>query len=162
MGGQAEAITRLRSFHWFTVMSSSLEPSIPLDIPLLLHADAEQCWLQCEVIPVLRDLEGAEELPEEDVGPALAYLEAMWDEATVRARKTDAAHNNLCRHSDELGKLACPATRYHTAVRALRAIVARRVTSFVEPVLELNPPKTAVSVASLHVGEPHQDALSQP
>jgi len=119
-------------------MSKSFDSSLPSDIRLLLRADAEQCWLHCEVIPVLRQVEAPEELPEEEVGAALAYLEAMWNEATARARETDAAHCHLRARDDEHETLAGPAGRYHTAVRALRGIVAERITPFVERALELD------------------------
>ena len=66
-------------------MSRSFDSSIPSDIRLLLRADAEQCWLSHEVIPVLQHLETRELLPDEEVHAALAYLEAMWDEAMLRA-----------------------------------------------------------------------------
>jgi hypothetical protein len=118
-------------------MSESFDYTLPTDIRLLLRADAEQCWLQREVIPVLRQLETPEELPEEEIGAALAYLEAMWDEAALRARETDAAHRNLCSRDGQPEALSDPASRYHTAVRGLRGIVADRVTPFVEPELEL-------------------------
>jgi hypothetical protein len=118
-------------------MSTSFESSLPSDIRLLLRVDAEQCWLHREVIPVLRDIETDRERPEDEVGAALAYLEAMWDEATLRAQETDAAHRHLSSQPSSreqrgaaLGGLA---GRYHTAVRALRAIVADRVTPLVEP-----------------------------
>jgi hypothetical protein len=116
-------------------MSNSLEPLLPSDIGLLLRADAEQCWLHREVIPVLREVETPEALPEEEVGAALAYLEAMWNEATLRARATDAAHNHLYAHEQQREALAGPATRYHAAVRVLRRIVAERVMPFVDPAL---------------------------
>jgi hypothetical protein len=117
-------------------MSNSLESSLPSDIRLLLRADAEQCWLHREVIPVLREVEAPEELHEEEVGAALAYLEAMWNEATLRARETDAAHGHLCSCDEEREALSGPASRYHAAVRVLRRIVADRVTPFVDPGLD--------------------------
>lgn len=120
-----------------TLMSRPSDPFLPSDIRLLLRVDAEQHWLQREVIPVLRHLEAPEQLPEEEVGAALAYLEAMWDEAVVRAHETDAAHGCLSARSEQAEPLAGPAGRYHAAVRALRGIVAKRVTPFVEPSLEL-------------------------
>ncbi|HTA15045.1 MAG TPA: hypothetical protein VK781_09335 [Solirubrobacteraceae bacterium] len=113
-------------------MSDSFDPPLPSDIRLLLRADAEQFWLHREVIPVLRQVEEPEELPEEEVGAALAYLEAMWGEATVRAKETDAAHSRLYSREGELDTLAGPANRYHTAVRELRGIVAERVSPFVD------------------------------
>lgn len=117
-------------------MSNSFESSLPSDIRLLLRADAERCWLHREVIPVLREVETPGQLAEEEVGAALAYLEAMWSEATSRARETDAAHIHL-RSRERTGEaLADPAGRYHAAVRVLRQIVAERITPFVEPDLD--------------------------
>jgi hypothetical protein len=119
-------------------MSKSVDSSIPSDIRLLLRADAEQCWLHREVIPVLQHLEARKLLPEEEVCAALAYLEAMWDEATSRAQETDAAHAHLRARHDEHAMLSGPAGRYHAAVRVLRGIVAERVTPLVEPSLKPN------------------------
>ena len=119
-------------------MSRSFDSFLPSDIHLLLRADAEQYWLQREVLPVLRHLEAPEQLPEEQVGAALAYLEAMWDEATARALETEEAHDCLCAHSEQGEIPAGPAWRYHAAVKTLRGIVARRITPFVEPSLELD------------------------
>jgi hypothetical protein len=116
----------------------SFDSSLPSDIRLLLRADAEQCWLHHEVIPVLREVETHDELPDEEVCAALAYLEAMWNEATARARETDAAHSHLCSRDDEREALSGPAGRYHAAVRVLRGIVANRVTPFVDPELEFD------------------------
>jgi len=104
---------------------------------LLLRADAEQCWLHREVIPVLQRLEADEQLPDEEVGAALAYLEAMWSEAMVRARETDAAHAHLRTGAHERKTLSSTAGRYHAAVRVLRGIVAERVEPLVEPTPEL-------------------------
>lgn len=115
-----------------TAMSTSTDSSIPSDVTLLLRADAEQRWLHREVIPVLRHLEARDQLPGDQVGPALAYLEASWGEAMARARATDAAHARLHPIEDGSASLAHSATRYHTAVRALRGIVAERVTPFVD------------------------------
>lgn len=115
-----------------SVMSNSFESSLPSDIRLLLRVDAEQCWLHREVLPVLREVETPGELPEDEVGAALAYLEAMWSEATSRARETDAAHLHL-RSRERTGEvLASLAGRYHAAVCVLREIVAERITPFVE------------------------------
>jgi hypothetical protein len=120
-------------------MSISFESPIPSDICLLLRADAEQCWLSREVIPVLEHLETRELLPEEEVCAALAYLEAMWDEAISRARETDAAHALLDAHTrEQSATLWGPAGRYHAAVRVLRGTVAERVTPLVEPSQELD------------------------
>jgi len=92
--------------------------------------------LHREVIPVLREVETPGTLAEEEVGAALAYLEAMWSEATSRARETDAAHLHL-RSPERTGEaLAGPAGRYHAAVRVLREIVAERITPFVKSELD--------------------------
>jgi hypothetical protein len=131
------------------LMSTSLDSFPPSDVHLLLRADAEQHWLQREVLPVLRHLEAPEQLPEEEVGAALAYLEAMWDEAMVRAHETDAAHRHLCGRPAQRETLAGPAGRYHAAVRTLRGILARRVTPFVER--SLDECHTAVDGSGLRV-----------
>ena len=119
------------------IMSTSFDQSLPSDITLLLRADAERSWLHREVIPVLRQVESREQLPEEQVGAALAYLEAIWNEATVRARETDAAHAHLGARSGGHGSLAGSADRYHAVVRALRGTLAERITPFMEPPVEL-------------------------
>lgn len=98
---------------------------------LLLRADAEQSWLNREVIPVLRQIETLEPLPCEQVGAALAYLENSWNEAMLRARQTDAAHDLSSRGHEET-RLGKHAKRYHTAVRALRGIVTERVSAYVD------------------------------
>lgn len=119
-------------------MSNSFESSLPSDIRLLLRADAEQWWLHREVIPVLREVETPGELREEEIGAALAYLEAMWSEATVRARETDAAHTHLRSRERQPEALAGHAGRYHAAVCLLREIVAERITPFVETDLDFD------------------------
>ncbi len=127
---------------------------------LLLRADAEQCWLHRKVLPVLREVETPEELPEEEVGAALAYLEAMWSEATARARATDAAHLTLCSHDREHETLAGPASRYHTAVRVLREIVAERVAPFVEPGLDFERQGPNASEGGLRVKDTRSDGCA--
>jgi hypothetical protein len=119
-------------------MSTPFDQSLPSDITLLLRADAEHCWLHREVIPVLRQVESRERLPDEQVGAALAYLETTWSEATIRARQTDAAHTRLTARNGSRNPLSGPADRYHTMVRTLRGILAERVTPLVErtPALE--------------------------
>lgn len=117
-------------------MSTPFDSSLPSDITLLLRADAEHCWLHREVIPVLRQVEAHERLPEEQIGAALAYLEAMWNEATIRARETDAAHAHLTARNGGHNPLSGSADRYHTVVRALRGILAEHVTPLVQPPLD--------------------------
>ncbi len=134
-------------------MPTSCSSSLPSDISLLLRADAEQSWLHREVIPVLRQVETRERLPDELLGAALAYLEAMWSEATVRARNTDAAHAHLSSREGGHNSLSAPADRYHTAVRALRGILAERVTPLVDPPVDDPPVELEQGQSRLgHVG----------
>lgn len=120
-------------------MSNSFDSSIPSDIRLLLRADAERCWLSREVIPVLQHLEARELLGEEEVRAALAYLEAMWEEAMSRAYETDSAHAHLRARADEQpATLSGSAGRYHAAVRVLRGVVAERVTPLMDAPWELD------------------------
>ncbi|HEY2631623.1 MAG TPA: hypothetical protein VGI26_04515 [Solirubrobacteraceae bacterium] len=120
-------------------MSTSFDPSLlPSDITLMLRADAERSWLHREVIPVLRQVESRELLSEEEVGAALAYLEMTWTQATARAHATDAAFDHLHARDGGHNALTGSADRYHTFVRALRKIVAERITPFVEPTLEID------------------------
>lgn len=118
--------------------STPLDPSVPSDIVLLLRADAEQSWLNREVIPVLRQIETLDPVPNDQVGAALAYLESSWNEATLRARQTDAAgdRGGGVERQTRLGEHA---ERYHTAVRALRGIVAERVSAYVDPASPAEP-----------------------
>jgi hypothetical protein len=108
-------------------MSHLSEPSPPSDVCLLLRAHAEQRWLSREVIPVLRQVETPDSLPEEQVGAALAYLEVIWIEAQQRAQETENSHAALREHRSEDSVLPEKAYRYHRAVRQLREVVARRV-----------------------------------
>jgi hypothetical protein len=141
-------------------MSKSFESPLPSDIRLLLRADAEQCWLHREVIPVLRDVETPEALPKEEVGAALAYLEAMWNEAAARARETDAAHSHLYSCDEEPEALAGPASRYHAAVRVLRRIVADRVTPFVDPAIEFDERPSRASDGALRAKDKRSGGCS--
>jgi hypothetical protein len=99
----------------------------PPDVMLLLRAHAEQRWLSLEVIPVVRQLETGERLPEEQLPAAFAYLEVVWAEAVGLAREADAALRGL----DALDLSEAEARRYHASVRALREAVARRVAVLV-------------------------------
>ncbi len=65
--------------------------SHPSDMCLLLRAYAEQRWIAGELLPVVRELESPEQVPEEQLGAALAYLEVLWVDARRRASETDAA-----------------------------------------------------------------------
>lgn len=104
----------------------------PSDVCLLLRAYAEQRWLSREVVPVLRQLETPDELPEEQLGAALAYLEVTWLEASRHATETDAAFAVLEDTAPD-GEEALPskARRYHAAVRFLREAIGRHVAAFI-------------------------------
>ncbi len=102
--------------------------SEPQDICVLLRAHGEEYWLTTEVLPVLRELEQPGAIPEDQLGAALAYLELLWLDARRRAAETDAAYAKL----DPADALRDPilhekASRYHAAVRRLRAKLAQLV-----------------------------------
>jgi hypothetical protein len=125
------------------------DPNLPPDVSLMLRAHAEQRWLSREVIPVLRQIETRELLPEEQIAAALAYLEVIWVEAQGLAEEADASSCELedPRASDP--SLCARARRYHAVVRDLRAAVARRVA----PLLAA-PPGPVIRMqhaASLHL-----------
>jgi hypothetical protein len=113
-------------------MSHHSDQSPPSDVCLLLRAYAEQRWLSREIVPVLRQLEAPDELPEEQLGAALAYLEVTWLEASRLAAETDAALADL-----EAARLAAEealpskARRYHAAVSSLREAVGRHVADLI-------------------------------
>ena len=110
-------------------MTNPPDPTPPSDVCLLLRAHAEQRWLSHEVVPVLRQLEQRDSLPEEQFGAALAYLEVLWIEAAGRAAETDAAYAELdVAGSNGDRALSSKARSYHTAVRSLRDAVAHHVT----------------------------------
>jgi hypothetical protein len=109
-------------------MSHYPDQSPPSDVCLLLRAYAEQRWLSREVVPVLRQLESADELPEEQLGAALAYLEVIWLEASRHATETDAAFAALDDAAPDVEEaLPSKALRYHAAVFFLREAVGRHV-----------------------------------
>jgi hypothetical protein len=110
----------------------------PPDICLLLRVDAEQRWLVSKVIPLLRQLEQPGEIPTEETGPALAYLEVQWLEAGLRAAETDAAAAKL-EPAGAAGASALTekAHRYLAAVRRLRHAVDHRVRRLTAPTPEI-------------------------
>jgi hypothetical protein len=115
--------------------------SPPPDVCLLLRAHAEQYWLSHEIVPVLRQLEQRDFLPEEQLSAALAYLEALWIEASGRAAETDAAFAELDAAAAEGDPaLSDEARGYHAAVLGLRAAVARHVAQLVSPPREVFTP----------------------
>jgi len=103
----------------------------------MLRAHAEQRWLSREVLPVLRQLQTPDELPDEQLGAALAYLEVTWLEATRLAAETDAASADLddaatgTASTDTEETLPSRARSYHATVRTLRETVARNVTALI-------------------------------
>jgi hypothetical protein len=109
-------------------------PSPTSDICLLLRAHAEQRWLSHELVPVLRQLEQRDSLPEEQLGAALAYLEVLWIEASQRAAETDTAYARL-RACTQVADppLLHKARSYHGAVLNLREAIARHVVALVAP-----------------------------
>jgi hypothetical protein len=126
-------------------MTHDLETSPPSDVCLLLRAHAEQRWLSQEVGPVLRQLRRRDELPEEQLGAALAYLEVLWIEASQRAAETDAAYAEF-EASERAARaeaaaaepdaragggwtLPSKARRYRVAVLTLRDVFGRQVAA---------------------------------
>jgi hypothetical protein len=108
------------------------DSAAPLDVCLLLRSHAEQLWLTRETIPVLHQLHRRDELPEEQLGAALAYLEVSWLEASRLAAETEAARAALRAALPGPDRaLALQACRYHTAVRVLREAVADCVRALV-------------------------------
>ncbi len=120
-----------------------MNASDPPDVTLLLRAHSEQRWLSREVIPVVRQLETGEHLPEEQLPAAVAYLEVIWVEAGGLAREADAALRRL-----DAGDGAQEARRYHATVRALREAVARQVTPLIERGIPAEGKCLPVSVAA--------------
>ena len=104
----------------------------PSDICLLLRAHGEQRWLLSEVLPVLRELERPQLIPEDQLGAALAYLEVLWIDAARRAAETEAAFDQLLA-TDAAGDrlLHGEARQYHAAVRALRDSASRQATRLI-------------------------------
>ncbi len=78
---------------------------------------------------MLREVETRDELPEEQLAAALAYLEVTWLDAKLRARETDAAYDQLDTSptGSEDQELYRKALRYYSSVRVLREVVTRRV-----------------------------------
>jgi hypothetical protein len=103
----------------------------PPDVSLLLRAHSEQYLLSRDVIPVVRQLETGERLPDEQLPAAAAYLEVIWAEAAARAHETDAALRQLEQLDLARQPFSARARRYHAAVRSLREAVARRVAPLI-------------------------------
>jgi hypothetical protein len=111
-------------------MYQNFDHSPPSDVCLMLRAHAEQRWLSREVVPVLRQLRDPAELPDEQLGAALAYLEVTWLEATRLGAETDAALAELDAAPAEAEEaLPSKVRSYYAAVRTLRETIARNVTA---------------------------------
>jgi len=109
-------------------MSNSLHSPETDDICLLLRAHGEQLWMLSRVLPLVCKLERREQLPDEQMGAALAYLEVLWIEARSRAAESDAALARLrAPGGGPTGTLRERALRYHAAVRRLRTSLGGRV-----------------------------------
>jgi hypothetical protein len=110
-------------------MTTNIDPYPISDVCLLLRAHAEQGWLGHELVPLVRQLEQRDALPEEEHEAALAYLEVLWHEASKRAAETEAAAADLDA-VDARGEraLSRQARSYHTAVRDLRESVGDHVS----------------------------------
>jgi hypothetical protein len=108
--------------------------SHPPDICLLLRAHGEQRWLVSEVVPVLRQLEQPDAIPDDQRAAALAYLEVLWIDAHLRACDTDAAYEHF--NASEPGRdpvLHAKALSYHAAVSRQRDSIARRIGRLAPP-----------------------------
>ncbi|HEV7943606.1 MAG TPA: hypothetical protein VGP17_12490 [Solirubrobacteraceae bacterium] len=121
------------------IEGSSGGAELPADVDLMLRAHAETRCLSREVIPVLRQIETGNGLPQEQYGAAMAYLEVTWLAARRCAQESDAAHRQLCAlPSDETGtradrdELHGGACRYYESVKDLRGVVQRRVSMLLD------------------------------
>jgi hypothetical protein len=109
-------------------MTEHSDTSHPQDICVLLRLHAEEYWLTSELLPVLRELEPPCEVPSEQLGAALAYLEVLWIDACTRAAETDAACAALDPVDVQRDHVLYEKTqRYHAAVRRLRHALGHRV-----------------------------------
>ncbi|MHB8532669.1 MAG: hypothetical protein ACYDC2_08110 [Solirubrobacteraceae bacterium] len=116
------------------------ETAHPPDICLMLRVHSEQRWLVASVIPIVRALEQPGQLDQDEVGPALSYLEVLSLEGSLRAIQTDAARERLDAAAGLAGhRLAEKARRYHVAVKRLRAALDRRVRRLTSPLEEELP-----------------------
>lgn len=112
----------------------------------MLRAHAEHRCLSKEVLPVLRQIETRSELPDDQIGAALTYLEFAWLQARRHAVETDSARlalgdratfNDRATLDDRPGQfdragLSGSACRYCSAVRRLRTALAARVAPLLD------------------------------
>jgi len=110
----------------------------PFDVCLMLRAHAQQHWLNQQVMPVLSELEERDSVPEDQVAAALAYLEVLWYEASLRAGETEAAFAKL-NASATLGeqRLHEQVRRYHASVSKLHKAVEGHVSKLVAAPAEM-------------------------
>jgi hypothetical protein len=104
----------------------------PFDVCLMLRAHAQQHWLNQQVMPVLSELEERDSVPEDQVAAALAYLEVLWYEASLRAGETEAAFAKL--NASAGGgeqRLHETVRRYHASVSRLHQAVEGHVVKLV-------------------------------
>ena len=95
----------------------------PLDVCLLLRANAEARWLSNELVPVVRQLERNPR-----AATSLSSLEVLRLDARRHAAETDAARLALdALEPNGDAAMYSSARRYHAAVRRLRARVERRL-----------------------------------
>jgi len=114
-------------------MQLSSDSSYPSDICVLLRAYGEHRWLASQVLPVLVQVESGDEICDEELGAALAYLEVLWLDACRRAAHTEAALEVLLAEDPRTrGELHRQARSYSTAVRSLRSELAARVRDATE------------------------------
>ena len=120
-------------------------PATP-EVALLLRAHSEQQWLSREVVPVVRQIATREELPEEQLPAAQAYLEVIWSEAGQRAGDTDKALTCLdltlpAHESPDCVALAARARRYRAAVVVMRETLLGQVAPLLAtPIYPAVPP----------------------
>ena len=117
-------------------MSHRSNHPYPADICLMLRSHAEEQWLNRQVLPVVRQLEQPESIPDDQRGAALAYLELLWIDACLRAAETEAARRELGRARRQARAdppFQTEARQLHAVVRRLRQRVSRRVARLISP-----------------------------
>jgi len=132
-------------------MTTHSEPFIPSDtapsdVCLMLRAHAQQYWLDREVMPVLSELEDRDSVPDDQVGAALAYLEVLWFEASIRAGETEAAFaklNDAATRGEQ--RLHEQVRRYHASVSKLHKAVESHVSKLVAAPADLYEHDSATS-----------------
>jgi hypothetical protein len=107
------------------------------DACLLLRSHFEELWLRSQVLPVVRQLEDPESIPEDQLGAALAYLELLWIDAARRSGETEAAFRELLFDAPTADPgVRAQARRMHASVRIVREVLAGRVARITAPPAE--------------------------